>query len=232
MSERFGRVPLRAASKGLPGSALQVLIAICAHADRRGYAYPSLGTIAALTGIARHNVPRATKPLIAEGLIIREKRGYRVVLDDGGVINPESITAESITAESITAEDGVLSPVITSVISPESPILTDQQHTKEQKGPPAAKTDQRSHDAPLPKYAFHGDIIRLTQTNLDRWRESFSAIDDLTAELRTIDAKFVDDGVTDKWFGKAAAWLRAKNERIRQERKSRDGSSWGAPGFA
>ena len=50
--------------------------------------------------------------------------------------------------------------------------------------------------------------------------------------MRTIDAKLVDEGVDGKWFGKVAGWLRAKNEKIRRDRKARDGSSWGAPGFA
>lgn len=96
------------------------------------------------------------------------------------------------------------------------------------------KEEGRAHTrASATSFAFEGDIIRLTRADLDKWRESFSAIEDLTAELRTIDAKFVDEGVDRrKWFGKAAAWLRTRHEKILKDRRSTNGSGFGAPGFA
>lgn len=103
---------------------------------------------------------------------------------------------------------------------------------EEREKPERSESPTRSLRSPA-EYAFCGSVIRLIREDYDRWRESFSAIDDFDAELRTIDAKFVDDGVNGKWFGKAAAWLQAKNKRTYQERKAkRSGAGFGSPGFA
>jgi hypothetical protein len=48
-----------------------VLIAIAAHANGDGKAYPSLARIAALTGILRHHVPRSISRLEAAKLLRR-----------------------------------------------------------------------------------------------------------------------------------------------------------------
>lgn len=78
------------------------------------------------------------------------------------------------------------------------------------------------------RYAFEGQIVRLTQAHLDAWRSSFSAIPDIVAELTTIDAKFCDQGVDRKrWFGTAAAWLRQEHERrLRQAQAPAAGDWW------
>jgi hypothetical protein len=47
--ERFGMIPLRAAREaGLAGCDYRVLIVIASHANERGFAWPSLKTIASL----------------------------------------------------------------------------------------------------------------------------------------------------------------------------------------
>jgi DNA-binding MarR family transcriptional regulator len=70
---RFARIPLWAASAEITPSALRVLIAIAAHLDRTGWAYPSLSTIAGLTGIARKKVPSLIAELEGAGLLRRER---------------------------------------------------------------------------------------------------------------------------------------------------------------
>jgi hypothetical protein len=86
-ANRFARVPPWAAGAGISLRALRVLIAIGGHINRDGWAYPSLVTIASLTGIARNNIPRVIRELEDVGLLHRDRstggRGnstrYRVV---------------------------------------------------------------------------------------------------------------------------------------------------------
>jgi hypothetical protein len=95
MGEPFAKVPARVASCNLGGRALRVLIAIASHADREGRAYPSLGRIAALTGIDRRNLPALIAELNAAGLVRKDARKgdrgvwsttvYRIASDAEGV---------------------------------------------------------------------------------------------------------------------------------------------------
>ena len=74
-SMRFARVPMWVASmQQLSGRALRVYICILAHADRNGFAFPSLATIAEVTGITRHKLPALINELIAAGLLRRQER--------------------------------------------------------------------------------------------------------------------------------------------------------------
>jgi hypothetical protein len=75
MAERYARIPARAAAiSALAGRDLRVLIAIAAHADGTGRAYPSMATIAAMTGIGRGDVPRSIRRLERHRLLWRESR--------------------------------------------------------------------------------------------------------------------------------------------------------------
>jgi hypothetical protein len=72
---RFARIPARAGSmRELSGGDLRVLITIGAHADGEGRAYPSMTTIAGITGLRREDVPRAVRRLEHAGLLRRESR--------------------------------------------------------------------------------------------------------------------------------------------------------------
>jgi hypothetical protein len=51
MKGRFAKIPEHALKANLTGRALRVLIAIGLHADPAGWAWPSLETIAELSGI-------------------------------------------------------------------------------------------------------------------------------------------------------------------------------------
>lgn len=75
-------------------------------------------------------------------------------------------------------------------------------------------------------YAFEGAIVRLTQADLDRWRGSYGAIPDIVAELRTIDAKLVDAGESEKWFGKVSGWLRNRHETLLAQQRKPNGASF------
>src|ERR1700733_1989067 len=89
MAYRFARLPVRAASmRDLSACDFRVLISIAAHADADGRAYPSMATVAKMTGIRRQDVPRSVKRLEQAGLLRRDARSdasaanvYTVVLD-------------------------------------------------------------------------------------------------------------------------------------------------------
>jgi hypothetical protein len=70
---RFARIPLWALDAKVSPQALRVLIAIAGHIDRDGRAFPSLSTIAALTGVARKNLPRLITELENAVLLRRER---------------------------------------------------------------------------------------------------------------------------------------------------------------
>ncbi len=69
-------------------------------------------------------------------------------------------------------------------------------------------------------FAFQGRIIKLNPADFENWRTSFTAIPDIVAELRAIDAKLADDPPKNgKWFGQVGGWLRTKNQKLLAEAK-------------
>lgn len=69
------------------------------------------------------------------------------------------------------------------------------------------------------KYSFQGRVVRLTERDYRAWKQAYSAIPDLDAELQRIDANLSakPDG---KWFVAAAAMLNAKHQKILGDRQS------------
>src|ERR1700722_3128943 len=83
VAEPFAKIPRRVARYRLSGQVHRVLIAIASHADKHGFAYPSLSRIAAESDIERKNLPRLIGELERAGLLRRERR----VSDGGGATN-------------------------------------------------------------------------------------------------------------------------------------------------
>jgi len=88
---RFSRIPARAGGMKLRANDWQVLHAISLHADKSGWAYPSLERIARIAGIRRNHVSRSVRRLEKLGLIkscpVRLGSGwantnYQVIFDD------------------------------------------------------------------------------------------------------------------------------------------------------
>jgi hypothetical protein len=73
MNGRFARVPIWAFRADINLRALRVLGAICAHVDAAGQAYPSLDTIAAMSGVARNKIFSAIDELENAGLLHRNR---------------------------------------------------------------------------------------------------------------------------------------------------------------
>jgi len=99
MTDRFARIPSRVAGiRDLGARDLRILIAIAAHADVKGRAFPSLARIAALTGLGldRSKVPPCIRKLVAAGLLRTSHRRdefgdaastvYEILFDDAGVL--------------------------------------------------------------------------------------------------------------------------------------------------
>jgi hypothetical protein len=66
-------------------------------------------------------------------------------------------------------------------------------------------------------YAFEGKVIRLNQTDYDRWKRTYHGIPDLTAELTSIDAWLADqpEAKRKRWFQATTGMLnRAHQDRL------------------
>jgi hypothetical protein len=108
MAERFARIPVRAAGmRNLRGADLRVLIAIAAHADADGRAYPSMATLAALTAIRREDIPRAIRRLERSGLLRCESRGGTAAVNLYAVLFEGEVSADLRTGVSTEADSGV-----------------------------------------------------------------------------------------------------------------------------
>lgn len=81
-------------------------------------------------------------------------------------------------------------------------------------------------------YVFEGRIIRLAEADFRSWRQAYSAIPDLLAELTTIDGTLAAQKHEGDWFVKVSRWLQAKHERLLKEGGNAFGQGFGAPGFA
>jgi hypothetical protein len=110
MTERFARIPVRAAAISLGAVPLRVLIAISGHADAEGRAYPGMGTIADATGIRREDVPRAIARLEQVGLLRRERApggrmttAYVILFDGTEVSAPERTGGVRTMADRVSA---------------------------------------------------------------------------------------------------------------------------------
>lgn len=106
--------------------------------------------------------------------------------------------------------------------NPRAPVPSTINHQPSKKERPKPETSESPSRSPPGspaagrKYAFEGQVIRLSQADFDRWKASFSAIPDLIAELQVIDDKFAENGVLRREaFAKASGWLRAKHERLK-----------------
>ncbi|HXV23639.1 MAG TPA: hypothetical protein VED46_05200 [Alphaproteobacteria bacterium] len=90
----------------------------------------------------------------------------------------------------------------------------------------------RKSAAPPGGYAFSGRIIKLSARDLEQWRTSFSAIPDMEAELRAIDAKLADNPPKNgKWFGMVSAWLKSRHEKLLAESNGATAPKRGNGGF-
>lgn len=73
------------------------------------------------------------------------------------------------------------------------------------------------------RYAFEGELIRVTEQDFAKWREAYSNIADLTAELRLADAYYAERREKlpgGKWFFAVSRWLDRANKEVQAAKKA------------
>ncbi len=79
------------------------------------------------------------------------------------------------------------------------------------------------------QYAFEGRIIRLDQTQFERWKSTYNKIPDITATLQSADDYYSENPPKDgKWFFPVSRWLEKEHNRIsaEEERQRREARSF------
>jgi hypothetical protein len=113
---QFACIPASAAgARDLGAQDFRVLVALAAHADSEGRAYPSLARIASLTGVARKNVPRSIARLEKAGLLRHRQRKsetsawghnlYSVVFEEAGPVS-EAEQSAALAIEQVIEQKG------------------------------------------------------------------------------------------------------------------------------
>jgi len=76
--------------------------------------------------------------------------------------------------------------------------------------------ERKDGGADAPEFAFVGKVVRLKQSDYDRWKENYPHIPDLRAELQTADAYYHQNPPKKgQWFFPVSNWLkRANNQAI------------------
>jgi uncharacterized protein YdaU (DUF1376 family) len=87
---------------------------------------------------------------------------------------------------------------------------TSHSTKKEEVGGAEAPPDKV---VPIRRYAFEGRVIRLDQSDLNRWRETYRAIPDIMAVLQSADDYYTQSPPKDgKWFFPVSNWLKREND--------------------
>lgn len=87
--------------------------------------------------------------------------------------------------------------------APECTLHTSHFTEKESRGAEAPP-----EEVVLKRYAFQGRIIRLDQTDFDRWKKAYHAIHDMPAVLQAADDYYSENPPKDgKWFFPVSRWL-------------------------
>ncbi len=103
---------------------------------------------------------------------------------------------------------------INDLIEPDASIRSEANHQP-------STINQYNSDA---AYAFAGQVIRLNQSDLDRWKATYAAIPDLAAELTGIDAWLAGqpESKRSRWFHSVPSMLSKKHqERLEKQPRPR-----------
>ena len=187
-------------------------------------AWPSLDTIAQLTGRNRTTVWRSIKRLKKAGLItaIRVGRGryahnrysFTLPKDDLKIapthtLNPSNGCSGAISMVAPAHNEPLIEPLNSS------------------RG--ASRTGGIENKGAIKNYAWQGQIVRLSQAQLDKWRASYPYIPDLEAVLQKADDYYAENLPPEgKWFFRVSRWLEEENAKHAERRKAaeRQSHSW------
>ena len=93
----------------------------------------------------------------------------------------------------------------------------------------ASRTGGIENKGAIKNYAWQGQIVRLSQAQLDKWRASYPYIPDLEAVLQKADDYYAENPPPDgKWFFRVSRWLEEENAKHAEKRKAaeRQSHSW------
>jgi hypothetical protein len=146
----FACVPARAIwCRELSARDWRVLTCIALHANRlSGLAYPSMATIAAMTGIGRGDVPRSIRRLVRLGLLHRQSRAgnsavnlYTVIIDGGeaSASTPIGVSnvADGVSATRLTG----CQQICTAGVSTGADLTDKEQNTEQKRTRRASRAD-------------------------------------------------------------------------------------------
>lgn len=75
--------------------------------------------------------------------------------------------------------------------------------------------DSGGATAPATKYRFEGKVIRLDQSQYDRWRKAYPRFKDFDAALQRADDYYAENPSPDgKWFFRVSRWLEQENAKL------------------
>jgi hypothetical protein len=157
----YSRVPVRAAGDGaLSRTALRVLVALGKFADGGGRAWPSLATLASLTGVDRRKMPGCIAELERSGYVTRTRKrdaagdftsnDYVIQYSDG--VAPPQVTPSTSRGDTrSTSRDDTVSPPqgtrgVTSPGALSIPVSEDAQGTSHLRSPHAESGDAKIID--------------------------------------------------------------------------------------
>ena len=217
-SNRFSRVPLWVSSTHLSPQAWQVLNVICAHINRAGWAWPSLETIAALTGMARKNVPRIISQLESAGVLNRDRarspgRGhstrYQVVLNDPRIM---SSATEDTSPEIASAFEDISHPEMSSKTAPKcpQPLRTEHRGTEKKNSERARVCEEawNTLQAARPGRGSHSDPETPARREFDAALARGVAAGDIIAGAEAWARAVADTGTEPKYVPMLVTWLK------------------------
>lgn len=208
----FGILPVAAIfDLRLRHADIRILAALSAYADKSGRCWPSVATLAQRTGLCERHVRTSLRNLERSAYLLTEKRPgqssmYRI---------PRKYTA------------GVARHSAAGVEPNPGNILPEPRHSTAGNPGTGVPPNNTKNNTKNNKYAFVGNVIRLTHGDFDKWATAYSSID-LRAELQALD-DFYDRELTGadrkKWFQRCSQALNNKNRKAQTERQAANGEA-------
>lgn len=123
---------------------------------------------------------------------------------------------EAARAARSSGQDGIIS-------SSNDPSSDDTVHSSQ------STKKEKIGGARAPTYAFEGRIVRLGQVDFNRWKDTYSALPDITATLQAADDYYSENRPKDgKWFFPVSRWLQKEHDQIvaSREKQRREARSF------
>ena len=93
----------------------------------------------------------------------------------------------------------------------------------------ASRIGRNENKGAIKNYAWQGQVIHLSQAQLDSWRRSYPHIPDLQAVLQKADDYYAENPPPDgKWFFRVSRWLGEDNAKHAEKLRAaeRQSHSW------